>query len=300
MESSVRQSARHLITVENPLQYGPPITMGVPNNPNDWWSCDSKSIRVKQLVPISGNSEGSFEVEYRPLIPTKQPQEHLLTIMTKELGTFKYKVIVTATPSSVRQTLHFEVPLGSVQTESFIFKAYNNVQTTFASTVRQPNFFSVNKSLALPPVTEWDGVDARLPITFEPADIGVQHDVLTLTSPEGGLYECELVGRCVPPMPLGPYNFVQGLSMDIPFRNCFNESCQWSFIVDSPHFTLATATATVVAKTDSVCTVVYQYVADDASAASAMATDGVTAKLFIRCISKPSVPPWIVYLRGKV
>jgi len=300
MESSVRQSAKHLITIENPLQHECDVQMGTGSNPDDWWSCDSKCIRVKQLVSISGNPEGSFELEYRPLTPTNKPEEHLVTIMTKELGTFKYKVIVTATPSSVRQTLHFEVPLGNIQTETFLFKTYNHDQTTYNCSVRKPTFFNVNKALAVPAVTQWDGEDARLGVTFEPADIGTTHDILTVTSPEGGLYECELVGRCVPPMPLGPYNFNQGSAQDIPFRNCFNETCQWSFVVDSPHFKTSAATASVPAKSDGVCGVEFQYITDEVNTASTSAQDFITAKLFIRCDSKSEIPPWIIYLRGKV
>ena len=299
VESSVRQSAKYLIAVENPLHDVCDVHMGTPSNPDDWWTCDSKCIRLTQLVPLSGNAEGSFELEYRPLVPTSTPQEHLVTIMTKELGTFKYKAIVSATPSNVRQTLHFEVPLGSVQTETFVFKVYNHVQTTFDCSVKKPNFFTVNKALTLPTVTNWGGDDARLPVTFEPMNIGVLHDILTITSPDGGSYECELVGSCVPPMPLGPFNFSAGSSQDVPFRNCFDEVCQWNFVVDSPHFKVSPPTASIAGKANGSCTVTFQYVVDEGSVATQV-TETISAKLFVRCESKPEIPPWIVYLRGKV
>jgi hydrocephalus-inducing protein len=298
LESSVRQSARHLLSIENPLDAHCEVTMG-PSAGAEWWSCDSKCIRVKELVGLSGQSEGSYEIEYRPLTPTKQPEEHLLTVMTKELGTFKYKVVVKATASSVRQTLHFEVPLGSVQAETFVFKAFNPTQTTFKCSVRQPALFSVGDSMTCPAVSAWDGDDARLSVTFEPTLIGEVRDVLTIASPEGGHYECELVGRCVPPLPLGPYNFAAGAPQAIPFRNCFDQTCQWSFVVDSPSFQVATASASVAAKSEGSCSVTFNHVADNDSVATAQ-SDTVTAKLFIRCDSKPDVPPWIVYLRGKM
>lgn len=298
LESSVRQSARHLLSIENPLDSCTVVTMGASEGA-EWWSCDSKSIRVKELVGLSGNSEGSYEIEYRPLTPTKQPMEHLLTIMTKELGTFKYKIVVKATTSSVRQTLHFEVPLGSVQAETFVFKTFNSTQSTFKCSVKQPTLFSVNDSMSCPAVSAWDGDDARQSVRFEPTSIGEVRDVLFITSPEGGDYECELVGRCVPPLPLGPYNFVAGASQAIPFRNCFDETCQWSFVVDSPSFQVSTSTASVAAKSEGSCSVTFNQIADSASAATSQ-NDTVTSKLFIRCDTKPDIPPWIVYLRGKI
>ena len=42
IESPIRQTARYVITVENPLLPEIPVTMGTPTNPDDWWSCDSK------------------------------------------------------------------------------------------------------------------------------------------------------------------------------------------------------------------------------------------------------------------
>lgn len=298
MESSVRQSARHLLSIENPLDPQSTVIMGSGGD-SDWWSCDSKFIRVKELVPLSGNSEGSFEIEYRPLIPSKQPEEHLLTIMTKELGTFKYKIVVKATPSSVRQTLHFEVPLGSIQAETFVFKTFNHTATTFKCSVKQNALFTVGDSLSSSAVTNWEGNDTRVVVTFEPTQIGEVRDILVTTSPEGGHYECELVGRCVPPLPLGPYNFLAGGSQAIPFRNCFSEMCQWSFVVDSPSFQVSANSASVNGKSEGICTVTFNYSADNASV-STVQNDSITAKLFIRCDSKPDIPPWIVYLRGKI
>merc|ERR1712167_327390 len=110
-----------------------------------------------------------------------------------------------------------------------------------------------------------------------------------ISSPEGGDYECELVGRCVPPLPLGPYNFVAGTAQAIPFRNCFNETCQWSFVVDSPSFQVSTSTASVASKSEGTCSVTFNQVTENASVATSQ-SDTVTAKLFIRCDTKPDIP----------
>lgn len=294
IESPVRQSARFVIGVENPLPRDAHVSMGSLAKPAEWWTCDCPYIRLTELVPISGNPEGSFELEYRPLTPTKHPQEHLLVIMTQELGTFKYKVTVTATPTAARQTLRFEVPLGSIQTETFLFNTYNRTATTFTCSVKEQHCFDVPKTLQVAEVSDWDGAESRIGITFAPTELGEVHDLLTIASPEGGTYECELIGCCVPPLPLGPYNFTNGSSVDIPFRNCFNMQCKWNFVVDMPSFQLSAASATVNAKSDAVVTIAFR-----PQEGTSAPVEIVTGKLFIQCENKPEVPPWIVYLRGK-
>ena len=285
------------MSVENPLPRSEAVERGSIGKPDDWWSCDSPFIRLKELVPLSGNAEGSFEIEYRPLIVTKQPLEHLLTIMTKQLGTFKYKVIVNASPSVVRQTLKFEASLGSMQAETFVFKTFGKADDNLTCAVTDASVFDVPKTLACPGVSDWGGADSRLSIRFEPTQLGETRDLLTIGSAQTGQYECQLIGVCTPPVPLGPFNFTTGSNaLEIPFRNCFNTTCKWNFMVDSVHFTIASASATVNAKTEGACSVTFRPVDNP----STDANDCVTGKLFIQCDSKPEVPPWVVYLRGKV
>eukprot|EP01034_Spumella_vulgaris_P022205 gene22205-28319_t len=301
VESPVRQTARYIITVENPLPAGDnAVTMGSVGKPADWWQCDCKYVRLNELTPLSGNSEGSFEVEYRPLMPTAQPTEHLLTVTTKELGTFKYKLIVKATPPILRQVLRFDVPLGSMQTESFIFHAYNALKCDYTNSVRRPDFFTVQKTLTVDPVAAgWDGDDVRLSVVFEPTEIGEVRDLLTVSSPgEGGEYQCELIGNCVAPMPQGPFNLVQGQggALEIPFRNCFTTTCSWAFSVDSTAFRVVAPTASVNAKTQGVCSVVFEPKEEHLTVAGGF----VNAKLFIQCSTIANTPPWTFYLRGKI
>lgn len=300
VESPVRQTARYIITVENPLPREVPVAMGSIAKPAEWWSCDSPYVKLNELSPLSGNNEGTFEVEYRPLKPTAQPSEHLLTIMSKELGTFKYKVIVKATPPLLKQVLRFDAPLGSMQSESFIFHAYNLANCTYNCSVKKPEFFTVQKDLAVGPVSGgWDGEDARLSVVFEPTVIGEVRDTLTVTSPEGGEYLCELIGNCTAPMPQGPYNLTQGAgAVDIPFRNCFSTSCTWAFSLDHAAFRVSapTGVATVNAKTQSQVSVVFEPKEENMNAPGGV----INAKLFVTCTSIPNIPPWIFYLTGKI
>ena len=254
-------------------------------------------IRLRELIPFSGNAEGTFEMEYRPLVVTQHPKEHLLTIMTRELGTFKYKISVTATPPTLRQSLRFDVPLGSSQIENYVFRTFNATAIQYACAVKRSDFFTVQKSLAAEAVKDWEGVDMKLPVAFEPTEIGEIKDTLTVSSPEGGEYLCDLVGVCSAPLPQGPFNFSEGATVEIPFRNCFSATCKWSFSLDSTHFRLPTPSASVAAKTKGTCLVVFE---PDETALAIGVASMIAAKLFIRCDSKPDLPPWVFYLKGKL
>lgn len=300
IESPARQTARSVITLENPLGVTGEVTMGSAAKPSEWWTCDCRDIKLNELSAFTNNTEANFEVEYRPLMPTSQPTEHLLTIITKELGTFKYKIVVKSSPSLLKQILRFEVPLGSIQNETFVFHAYNTVKCDFACEVKKPDFFSVQKALTVEPVAGgWAGDSIRLSVGYEPTEIGELRDMLVVQHPEWGYYECELVATCVPPMPQGPFNITQGAgALDVPFRNCFTSSCAWTFTVDHPAYRLGAPTATVNAKTQGNCQVFFEPKEEH------MNTPGgfITAKLFITCSlpAATNLPPWVFYLRGKI
>jgi hypothetical protein len=303
MESPVRQTARTMISLENPLNNATGtsvVSMGKAGDGNNWWSCDNKYIRVNELSPLSGNNEGSFEIEFRPLVITPQPVEALVSIFTKELGTYLYKLTLKSTPATLRQMLRFDVSLGSIQSEIFVFKAYNSAKVDFNVSVSRSDVFAVNKQLSVEPVKNgWDGDDIRVPISFEPMEIGEVRDTLTLssTSPEGGTYTCEIVAVCTAPLPQGPFSLTCGGKVDIPFRNCFSSASNWNFAVDSTAYTVNTPNNTAVnAKSQGVVSVTFTPKEEHRNVAGGV----VTAKLFVTCVSKPDVPAWVFYLRGKV
>ena len=105
----------------------------------------------------------------------------------------------------------------------------------------------------------WGGDDVRLAVTFEPTEIGTVRDVLTVTSPVGGEYVCDLIASCIPPLPQGPFNFTKGGGpVEIPFRNCFAIACNWAYAVDSTAFKVTTASGgSVAAKTEGKCSVTF-------------------------------------------
>eukprot|EP00600_Ochromonadales_sp_CCMP1393_P002007 CAMPEP_0174991000 /NCGR_PEP_ID=MMETSP0004_2-20121128/21630_1 /TAXON_ID=420556 /ORGANISM="Ochromonas sp., Strain CCMP1393" /LENGTH=245 /DNA_ID=CAMNT_0016244663 /DNA_START=138 /DNA_END=875 /DNA_ORIENTATION=- len=223
IESPVRQTARYIITVENPLPADIPVSMGSAAKPEDWWSCDSEYVKLNEQK---------------------------------------------ATPPLLKQVLRFDAPLGSMQSESFIFHAYNTVNSNYACAVKKPEYFTVQSALVVAPVA-------------------------------GCEYLCELIGNCTAPMPQGPYLLAQGGGgVEIPFRNCFSTSSTWSFSVDSPAFRVSapTGVATVNAKTQSQCSVVFEPKEEHMNTAGGI----ITAKLFVTCTSIPNIPPWVFYLKGEI
>jgi len=294
IESPIRQSARYILTLENPLSADTKVSMGSIAKPDEWWTCDSKYIRVKELSPFNGNPEGSFEVEYRPLLPSPQPTEHLLSIVSKELGLFKFKIVTKSTPPSLRQILRFSVPLGSVQSETFTFRAFNSNKAEYNLKVSKPDMFTLQKSISVEASSGWDGDDIRLPISFEPISIGEIRDTLTVSSPEGGEYTAELIAECVAPFPKGPFNFTSGSIVNIPFRNFFPSTCTWKFSTDSAAFTAIAPSASVNGKTEGQCQVKFEPKEEHLSVAGGT----ITAKLFVQCADKPDLSPWVFYLRG--
>lgn len=297
LDSPVRQTARYVVTLENPLPVGTEVAMGTASKPTEWWTCDSKYIRVNELMPFSGHAEGNFEIEYRPLVPTTQPMEHLLSIYSKELGVFKYKLKVTSSPPTLRQVLRFDVSLGSIQVEPFVFRAFNSTKADYSCVVSRNDLFNVPKTVAVDAVTQWEGNEARINIGFEPVAVGSFQDTLIVSHPEGGEYICELVANCSAPLPQGPFSVTQGKSgVDIPFRNPFPQQCAFSFSVDSPAFKVGSNSSNVPPKSEGKIAVTFDPQGDLLSTPSGI----INAKLFVNCTTRPDAPSWVFYLKGKI
>lgn len=101
----MRSLTRRLITVTNPLRADEPITFsnGAPDegtgNPGGvaqnerWWRCTSPHVRLVRVGEMTGNLEGVFAVDYRPLVATEdgKPEEADLSFEIEELGAYRYR-----------------------------------------------------------------------------------------------------------------------------------------------------------------------------------------------------------------
>jgi len=299
IEAPIRQVAKKIITIDNPLGRDKTVTFK-----EDWWKCENDCVRLSRLGEMSGNKEGTFELEYRPLLlgATEKCQ---LMFDIEELGTYKYDLELVALPTSANYKLAFECPLGGKQTESFTFRSYNGGGSVeYDCGVEKPKFFTINSKVKTEPCENiWDGQDVKVTVEFEPEGLGEVRDVLKVRHPKFGEYECELIGKCKPQLPQGPFIIESGGSKDVDFRNIFDEALDFSFVVDDPQFTVGAGVLSIPARSSKSVSVkfVRDSAAEMAGAAGKRSTDGrVEAKMSVRCVSKSEeIPPWSYYLHGK-
>ncbi|GMH58813.1 hypothetical protein TrST_g5240 [Triparma strigata] len=287
LEAPVRQVAKKILNIDNPLGSEDAVTFGA-----DWWKCDNECVRLTQIGSMAGSKEGTFEIEYRPLVTTVGVEKASLTFQIEELGDYKFELELLAMPASAQYQLRFECPLGSKQTETFTFKGFNKSGCDFDNTVDKPEFFTVDKSLKAPPSENvWDGQDLRLGVSFEPSSIGEVRDTLRVKSKDYGDYSCTLIGVCTPALPQGPFLLPNGGSKDVEFRNVFGTAMDFSCVTDDPRFTVSAGVVNIPARTSKGVQV--KYVKEEGQKGKAK------AKLSIRCKDRPDVPAWIFYLTGE-
>lgn len=178
LESVVRQSISHTISIPNPLAAAAtPITWSAP-------VVDHPAVRVVRVGEMTGQTEGLFRIDYRPLMPTPAPGTPFgspsqsapstrppsssgkpktpgpgsspgsgvvaaaagasntarIQLHSDQLGDFQYEVKLTATATGPEPGLRFNAPLGGKQASVFRFRAFD-VKPGASSTLR----CSVNK-----------------------------------------------------------------------------------------------------------------------------------------------------------
>jgi hydrocephalus-inducing protein len=215
------------------------------------------------------------------------------------LGKYRYALSLRATEAGVERTLQFQAPLGSTQSKVFKFNSLLRAKApTFTARVGQPLFFGVDGPASFPvaAATTWDGTPASVTVVFEPEQVGKVTDVLTVTSPDGGVFRCTLVGECAAPTPQGPFvvkQAVKGGGLQIPFKNVFNNKQLFDFTVDKPAlFDVSPPFADLAKKTSTTITVTFKGVA----AASGGPTTG---RLLVTPRGDSNLPPWVFYLTGE-
>ena len=295
LEAPVRQTARRLITIENPLPKDVSVTF-----PDDWWHCDNPHVKLAKVGTMQGAPEGVFEVEFRPLVPHDRI-ESSLSFHIEELGEFKYALTLGATPPAAIPQIRFEAPLGGAQVETFSFMAYPTshgkaVSAKFACGVQKAKFFDVADSVTADVGDDWEGKEVQLQIRFEPEALGAISDVLVIDGGDHGEYKATLTGVCKRPEPRGPFVVEAGGKCDIEFRNVFSESREFVFTVDHPEFAVASAKSTINARSPYTAAVSFTPVdPPDGSAPPPV----VTARMLVDCVDPAGQKQsWTYYLRG--
>ncbi|KAE9352056.1 Hydrocephalus-inducing protein [Phytophthora rubi] len=293
-DASVRQSVKKTISIENPFERHRQINFV---DKVHWWKCSSPSIRVRQISEISGRSEGSYEIEYRPTLHSETPIEDRLTISFVELGEYTYNLVLSTQSVGPERILYFKAPLGGSQTQTFTFTSYAETPTELSCSVQDPTSFSVPTSCKVEGSPAWEGNQESILIKFEPEAIGDFRDTLTLSSDAVGEYKCTLQGLSVPPLPQGPYVF--STSKDIEFKNVFSTPQDFDVMVDNPRFVVSTTSLSIPAKSTRAITVKIDRPPSSARGEKLMQGGASeTGKLFVSCPQLKELPPWVYYLEA--
>jgi len=308
LQTMCRQSAKHIIHIENPAPENGKIELPGGAESGDWWTCSSEEVRVREITELCGPAESSFEIEYRPVAVAEgnaassggggskgpSPTTAELEIdCGPVLGKYKYELSLVATPPGIERTLHFKAPLGGTQTKPFRFNSIlRSAGPTFSASVEKPLFFNLDtKSVSAPAATTWEGAPAEINVIFEPEQVGKVTDTLTLSSPNGGIFRCTLIGECTAPTPQGPFELKKGSSVQIPFKNVFNEKQAFDFSIDTPSlFSVSPAQADLAPKSSTTINVTFTGTEDGTSA---------TGRLLVTPRGNTTLPPWIFYLSGQ-
>ena len=106
-QTVVRQPTQRALTITNPLS-DDKIVFAAPK-------CSHRGIRVTQLGDFTGKPEGTFNIEYLPLVPTPAagPEEVELVLQSEQLGVYSYTLSLKALPAPAEHAVRFEADLGN-------------------------------------------------------------------------------------------------------------------------------------------------------------------------------------------
>lgn len=158
-------------------------------------------VLVAESTELAAKSTTDVTVSYRPLLVGSKDAR--LTLSSKELGVYEYSLKLQGMDVIPERSVGFSVPLGARDTQVYRFTHWSDqacVYTcSFASGAAalfecQP---SINVEAAGP-----HGKEVELQLHFEPSVLGENiRDMLLISSPVGGQYQCPVKGRCIPPKP---------------------------------------------------------------------------------------------------
>ena len=150
----------------------------------------------------------------------------------------------------------FKTPLGTDLVQKFKFTHYLKKQTSYTVKIErsghsqatgakdkaapnQVDFIAESQTVNVPPATSYDGIEQEINIRYEPSKLGDSRATLIISSPEGGEYQCSLIGQGSPPISKGPIK-VSAKGQVVEFKNPFFESADFAIRIDNPSFTTST------------------------------------------------------------
>ena len=193
---------------------------------------------------------------FRPLVVGEKTSN--IIVKSSDLGEFPYKIKLIGTPSTSQRSMAFKTPLGTDLVQKFKFTHFLKKATPYTvrieklgqtqtavvggkekSSSTQSDFIPENQTVTVPPADSYEGVDQEIGIRYEPSKLGESRATLIISSPEGGEYQCLLVGQASPPISKGPIK-VSSKGTVVEFKNPFFEQAEFAIRIDNPSFTTST------------------------------------------------------------
>ena len=139
--------------------------------------------------------------------------------------------------------MQFKCALGTTQSLRYRFRNFLRrpevYKVTLSSKDAVATDFECDPAVSASAADSSIGIEVAVDVTFEPSSMKSSAATLTISSAEGGEYVCELRGDALPPRPQGPIVIKAGGSGQVNFKNVFQQQTEFSFVTDSPVFTLA-------------------------------------------------------------
>lgn len=117
----------------------------------------------------------------------------------------------------------FKANLGSAIVQTYKFINYVQKPTQYSIKIenlgKQPvasgknkaavgNFSVDSTSVNAPAADSKEGIEVPINIKFEPSSLNESRGLMTITSNEGGEYQCYLIGTTLTPQPKGPFKVI--------------------------------------------------------------------------------------------
>lgn len=276
--ATVRGRAEKRLTISNPLSRDVTLT----------GACTHRLVGFPAQLALPAGGSAAFDVSYRPLVATEAAAT--LTLKCPELGTYAYNLRLVGRKAPCLQSLAFDVALGRAETRTVTFRHLAPSATVYAVRLGEGAAaagFVAPPTLAAAAAPE-SGADMELAVTFQPTQLGdAFRDTVTASSPEGGDYECRLVGRCVAPTPQGPIRAAGGKgAVVVPFANPFTSDAEFRYCCDNPAFS-GKASEVLKARQQAQLTFAFKEVPGKPR----------TAKLTVTCASMTPCQ-WVFYLEA--
>lgn len=196
LDTTVRQLASHKLTLENPF------------STSVMFQCQSSIPEIFfspspfELLP---HASGEVEVAIRPTVAGGG--EGSITLVSDELGTYRYAVKYSVAPADIEKVVGFKAPLGKEVSQAVRFLHYAKKPTTaYQASIELPpdsgkgvsglkpnaildNFSLESKTVTVASDTDNKGVEFQVNVKFTPSRLAESKATLVLKSPEGFEYK---------------------------------------------------------------------------------------------------------------